>query len=80
MVLTENKLILAGPADIVPEDDPAASFKPNAKSILTTISRESGKVINEQKLNETPTFDGLIAAEGRLFMSCKNGVVLCLGN
>jgi len=80
MVLTKNKLLLAGPADIVPEDDPAVSFKPNAQSVLTTISRESGKVINEKKLNETPAFDGLIAAEGRLFMSCKNGVVLCLGN
>jgi len=80
IVLTKNKLILAGPADIVPEDDPAASFKPNAKSVLTMISKENGKVINEQKLNETPAFDGLIAAEGRLFMSCKNGVVLCLGN
>ncbi len=34
----------------------------------------AGKVIYQTQL------DGLIAAEGRLFMSCKNGVVLCLGN
>ena len=78
MVLTENKLLLAGPADIVPENDPAASFKPDADAVLTIISRENGKVVNTQPLSEIPAFDGLIAVNGSLYISTKNGKVTCL--
>ncbi len=78
MVLTRDKLILAGPADVVPAEDPAASFRPDADAVLTTLSRTTGTVINTQKLVEAPVFDGLIAADGALFLSGRNGTVVCL--
>jgi hypothetical protein len=39
----------------------------------------AGKKLSELKLQSEPVFDGMIAANGRLFMSTRDGRVICLG-
>jgi outer membrane protein assembly factor BamB len=45
--------------------------------ILWAVSAENGDKLAEYKLDAYPVFDGLIAAEGRLFMSMLDGTVRC---
>ena len=47
--------------------------------MLRVMSVDNGKVISEQKLPAPPVFDGLSAAQGRLYISLANGRILCLG-
>ena len=37
----------------------------------------SGKKLSEQDLDGPPVFDGLIAANGELYMTTANGSVVC---
>jgi hypothetical protein len=49
-------------------------------SILRVMSVEDGKTISEQRLPSIPVFDGMSAAQGRLYISLTNGRILCLGD
>ena len=46
---------------------------------LVILSAVDGARLSEMQLPDIPTFDGMAAAEGRLYMTTKNGHVLCLG-
>ena len=41
---------------------------------------KTGKKLVELKLDSPPVFDGLIAARERLFLSLRDGTVLCMGS
>ena len=79
MVLAENALAVAGPAG----DDAAALEEalhdPGAPSRLMLVGISDGQTITDVELPCPPVFDGLIAADGRLYMSTLNGSVVCLG-
>ncbi|MCF7848809.1 MAG: PQQ-binding-like beta-propeller repeat protein [Kiritimatiellales bacterium] len=45
--------------------------------ILWAVSTETGEKLGELNLEIYPVFDGLIAANGKLFMSMKDGTVRC---
>ena len=45
---------------------------------MKVISVEDGTVLEERNVSQ-PAWDGLVAAEGRLFLSTLDGRVLCLG-
>jgi hypothetical protein len=47
-------------------------------SVLAVISTTDGETIKEYPLEAEPVFDGLCAAYGRLYLSMKNGRVLCM--
>jgi len=79
MTTGNEKLIVAGPPDVVPEDDPAAAYDGRIGSLLWTVSKKDGTVIDRQKLDDVPVFDGVIAVDGRLIMSCTEGKVRCFG-
>jgi hypothetical protein len=42
------------------------------------ISTDDSETIKEYPLEAQPVFDGMAAAYGRLFMSLKNGTILCM--
>ena len=46
--------------------------------VLEIWSTEDGTKVGEQRL-EAPVFDGLAAADGRLYDSTASGKVICLG-
>jgi len=77
MVLAGNHLFVAGPPDLVPEDDPMAAFEGRAGGLLRTVSAEDGRVLAERKLDAPPVFDGLIAAGGRLYLATTDGKIVC---
>ena len=79
MVLSGRHLFVAGPRDIVDTDDPMAAFEGRKGALLNVHSAIDGKVLAEHKLEAPPVFDGLIAANGRLYLSLENGTVVCLG-
>lgn len=79
MVLTPNTLFLAGLPDAVPEEDPYAALEGRMGAALWAVSTEDGSKLAEQHLDSVPVFDGMIAANGMLFISTKDGDLLCLG-
>ena len=80
MALAGDKLFIAGPPDVIPEDDPAAAFEGRKGADLWSISASTGEKLAEiQHLDSPPVFDGLIAAHRRLYISTADGAVRCFG-
>ncbi len=80
MVLAGKDLFVAGAPDVVPDDDPLAAYEGRKGSILMQVSAKDGTIKDRRELKTLPVFDGLIAAENRLFLSTKDGRVLCFGS
>jgi hypothetical protein len=43
------------------------------------VSAANGKKLGIYRLDVMPTFDGMAAAQGKLYLSTKDGKILCLG-
>ncbi len=79
MVLAGRHLFVAGPPDVVDTDDPMTAFEGRKGALLRAYSAIDGKLLAEYKLDAPPVFDGLIAANGQMYISLENGTVLCMG-
>ena len=79
MVLAGDYLIVAGPPDAIPSDDPLAAFEGRAGGVLQVFSASDGKQVASTKLSAPPAFDGMSAAGGRLYMATHDGKVICFG-
>lgn len=78
MVKTAAVLFVAGAPDILDPQDPYASFEGRCGARLAAVSPEDGSVLAEISLDCVPVFDGLIAADGKLFVAAENGSLVCL--
>ncbi len=86
MVLTDGKLVVAGMPDLLkrlgglslqnPEESVAA-YGGEKGSLLKIVSVQDGKELGSLEFHAAPVFDGMAAANGRLFISLKNGEVHC---
>jgi outer membrane protein assembly factor BamB len=89
MVLTSDKLIVAGPPDVGQKDTALLGFKNEREALaafrgekgtaLQVISASDGGKLAEYELDAMPVFDGMSAASGRVYISLKNGTVECWG-
>ncbi|NQT51974.1 PQQ-binding-like beta-propeller repeat protein, partial [bacterium] len=79
MVLAGRTLFVAGPPDALDPNDPMGAFEGRKGAVLWAFSADKGQKLAEQSLPGEPVFDGLIAARGRLFLSTRDGRVVCLG-
>ena len=95
MVLAGKTLFVAGPPDVVDEKDAWGRFlEPNTRAkldeqvaalagqkgaLLWAVSADDGKKLAEFKLDSPPVFDGMVAANGRLYLAMKDGNILCFG-
>ncbi len=79
MVLAGKHLIVAGPPDVAPADDPLAAFEGRKGARLWVVSAADGKKVAEYKLGRVPAFDGMIAAGGRLYLATEDGHLICMG-
>jgi outer membrane protein assembly factor BamB len=95
MVLAGDKLVAAGPPDVLDEDDAFNHpFQPETQARilaqdaayagrngarLLVVSAANGATLAERDLPALPVWDGMAAAQGRLFISLADGSVLCLG-
>jgi len=77
MVLASEHLVVAGWPDEVPESDPYAALEGRLGAELKVISTQDGTEKASYVLKVSPVFDGLIAADGKLFMSLADGTVCC---
>jgi len=93
MVLANDRLFIAGPRDVVDEKEMwgrsnEAVFQEKMKEqaawlngehggLMQVFSKTDGKKLAEHRLEYLPAFDGLIAAEGSLYMVSENGSVFC---
>ena len=80
MVLADDVLFVAGPPDVIPEDDPLAAFEGRKGADLWAVSALTGEKLSEiQHLQSPPVYDGLIAAQECLYISTADGSVHCFG-
>ncbi len=93
MVLANNHLIIAGPRDVADEKalwgksndklfqtqmtEQAQWLKGAKGGVMQIFDKKTGKKLKEYKLDALPTFDGLIAAEGKLYMVTDKGSIVC---
>ena len=56
---------------------PFAEAEGDRAGTLWALSPEDGSKLSELKLDSLPVFDGMIAAEGRLFLATTSGRVVC---
>ena len=96
LVLAGKVLFVAGPPDVVDTqttataiDDPANQARLQTQvdaiegrrgGVLWAVSAADGTKLTEFRLASPPTWDGMIAAGGRLYLSCLDGSVICLGD
>ncbi len=96
MVLADNHLFVAGPKDVVDEkemwgrsNEPIFHKKMQEQldwlegkhgGFLQVFDKTNGHKLAELKLDVIPRFDGLIAANGRLYMATRDGAIVCLGS
>ena len=84
MVLAGDSLFLAGwldsPAIELKTGRAARTDDPDAhESVLRVYSAKTGGRLAERELDGDPVFDGAAAAHNHLFISLKNGKLICLG-
>ncbi|MEW6357605.1 MAG: PQQ-binding-like beta-propeller repeat protein [Planctomycetota bacterium] len=96
MALAGDALFVAGPPDVEDEEksvtsmnDPetekklaeqVAAMKGERGALLVRVASADGKKLAASRLDSMPVFDGLIAANGRLYMSTSDGKIVCLAS
>ena len=78
MVKAGDTLFVAGAPDVFDSKDPYAAFEARRGAKLVAVSAKNGKELSETALEYPPVFDGMIAANGCLFASLRDGSVVCL--
>jgi len=94
MALDDDKLLIAGPADVLDElatfqtigeaatqkllAEQDAIFRGERGAMLHVIDANSGETLAELELSSPPVFDGLIVAAGHVFLSTMDGRVVAL--
>jgi outer membrane protein assembly factor BamB len=95
MALADKTLFVAGPPDVIDEEraarspkDPEvlqklaeqeAALEGKLGSTLVAVSTTDGRKLAAYRLDSAPVFDGLAAANGRLYLTKLDGQVVCLG-
>jgi outer membrane protein assembly factor BamB len=93
MVLANDRLFVAGPRDVVDEKqmwglsneeafaemmtEQAAWFDGAYGGVMQVFSKETGEQLAEYELPSLPAFDGMIAADGALFVITEDGAICC---
>jgi outer membrane protein assembly factor BamB len=77
LVLAEDVLFAAGTPDTVDPDDPWAAMDGRLGGTMWAVSTEDGGRLAEYRFDAPPVYDGMAAADGRLYLSTQNGQVRC---
>jgi len=93
MVLAGEILFVAGPPDVLNEDEAFkrpgdsqvqgkimeqdAAYEGKRGALLMGVSTADGKPTFQLDLTAQPAWDGMVAAEGRLYLAMKDGKLLC---
>jgi len=92
MTMTGKTIFIAGPPDLIDEEVVLKRFNEKEikaqlhkqaaalagkEGVLLAISAEDGGQLAEYKLDFLPAWDGMAAANGKLYMSTLDGQVVC---
>ena len=94
MVLADETIFIAGPPDMVDEEqlfdnfqDPQMQKKAKAQdasladkkgAVLMAISTKNGKKLAQYELDSMPTWDAMAAANNRLYIATEKGNIICM--
>ena len=93
MVLADDKLFVAGPMDVFDEiemwglsneeiykersHEQLEWLQGEHGSFIWVMSKEDGNILEQYEVDYMPAHDGLIAANGRLYMVTEGGEIIC---
>jgi len=79
MAATRNCLVVAGSPSGFDADDPLAKYEDRTQGVLMVIDKTNGKPILETPMDHPPVFDGVAAANGKLFVADVSNTISCWG-
>lgn len=79
MVVTGRVLFAAGTPDVLDAQDPWVAYEGRNGGVLLVVDADSGNLHRKLDLNAAPSFDGMSASSGRLYLATRDGQVLCFG-
>jgi len=79
MALAGDVLFVAGTPVAFPTGDLAKAYEGRMGGVLWAASAATGEKMAEYKLDAPPAWDGMAVAGGKLFLSLKDGSVICFG-
>lgn len=77
MVIAGETLFVAGSDDVLYPEDPWAAYEGRRGGKLMAFSVNDGEKLAEYDLSAAPVFDGISAAQGRLYLSTRGGKLIC---
>ncbi len=80
MIRTVGTIFAAGSPDIVDPEDPHGAWEGRKGGILAAFAADDGSKLAEYNLPAPPVWDGMAAANNRLFISTMDGYVVCMDN
>jgi outer membrane protein assembly factor BamB len=78
MVRADDLLFLGGTPYSADQLDLAATYEGTKGGLISVMSTSNGEKIAEQRLDSPPVWDGIAAANGRLYISLESGNLLSL--
>ncbi|MHC4744309.1 MAG: hypothetical protein ACYS8Z_20530, partial [Planctomycetota bacterium] len=78
MVKAGDTLFVAGAPDVFDPKDPYAPFEARKGAKIVAVSAKDGEEISRTDIGSPPVFDGMIAAQGKVFASLLDGSIVCL--
>jgi outer membrane protein assembly factor BamB len=80
MVLADDTLFVAGPPDLGNVgEDALAAYEGENGGVLWAVATADGSKLAQHQLESIPVFDGMAAADGRLYIALKTGRVIAMG-
>jgi len=79
MLKSGDNLFLGVTPIQIPADDPHAAYEGRMGGSIWVASCEDGTTVAEYKLDSSAVWDGMAAANGKLFLSTSDGAILCFG-
>jgi hypothetical protein len=90
MVLGGDHLAVAGPVDVGQKASEILAFKNEVEAVagfegrkgvyLRVVSAADGRQVSQTTLDSLPVFDGMAAAGEKIYISQKDGTLVCFGN
>ncbi|MCK5802770.1 MAG: PQQ-binding-like beta-propeller repeat protein [Lentisphaeria bacterium] len=81
MVVTADKLVVAGPPDTMERHDPLGPYESRMGGRMHILSTQTGEDVAEMiKLPAPPVFNGAAAANGAIYIADTAGAISCFGS
>jgi len=78
MVRAADTIFVAGAPDVVDPEDPYGAWEGRKGGALAVFAADDGKRLTEYELPALSIWDGMAASGGRLFMSTRDGDIVCM--